>query len=186
MAFCATYPSINLRPLACFHSSSSSFLCPWPHHFNLFFSYYIFHSSHYISNCCLNTSLDFLVLLIRLHTCALPSSFPVSACLWLFSAKFHSISINVERCCFFVLVYSSRNFYAMSSYKFVTNGCPKSGACVVTPPTGYAVTTLYDIKCENFTDSDMPLSYRFAIDKCISGPGECCRWYTDYTLVDNV
>ena len=55
-----------------------------------------------------------------------------------------------------------------ASYIFHTNVPPSTGdknaGCFVEPTSGEAITTKFTVKCVNWTDTDLPLSYKFSYD----------------------
>ncbi|XP_072168341.1 uncharacterized protein [Diadema setosum] len=52
--------------------------------------------------------------------------------------------------------------YGLASYDFITNERPTVGNCSMVPPNGTALETEFNIECQDWTDPDMPLNYRFA------------------------
>ncbi|XP_041474499.1 uncharacterized protein LOC121423243 isoform X2 [Lytechinus variegatus] len=52
--------------------------------------------------------------------------------------------------------------YGLASYDFITNERPIVGNCSAVPPNGTALETEFNIECQDWTDPDMPLNYRFA------------------------
>ncbi|KAK2571916.1 Polycystin-2 [Acropora cervicornis] len=49
----------------------------------------------------------------------------------------------------------------VSSYQFRMNAPPEGGQCTVKPLNGSALTTLFNIQCSGWKDSEKPLTYQF-------------------------
>lgn len=58
--------------------------------------------------------------------------------------------------------------YEKGSYVFQTNVPPstrgKNAGCFVDPKQGEAITTKFTVKCVNWTDTELPLSYQFSYE----------------------
>ncbi|XP_012590547.1 PREDICTED: polycystic kidney disease and receptor for egg jelly-related protein, partial [Condylura cristata] len=48
-------------------------------------------------------------------------------------------------------------------HAFVVNHIPRVGECKVTPPRGVALVTKFVVRCDNFHDLNMPLTYKIVI-----------------------
>lgn len=52
-----------------------------------------------------------------------------------------------------------------ASYEMPINHPPKDGSLIVNPEFGYSILTTFNIKAENWVDTDLPLTYQFFYQK---------------------